>query len=136
MKDMPENMTNDTWSFSHARAEDATWVPGLRTIFDYRDVGTKAATNGDYVAHVIKANGRTNPDEVQHWHRHICNFQFVYVLNGWAEFEYEGEGVHRIEKGDVINQRPGIPHREIKCSDDFEVLEVVSPANFETEILD
>ena len=58
------------------------------------------------------------------------------VLEGWAEFEYEGEGVRRIQKGDVINQRPGIRHREIACSEDFQVLEIVSPANFKTEIVD
>ena len=56
------------------------------------------------------------------------------VLNGWAEFEYEGQGVRKIEKGDVIYQRPGIRHREVTCSEDFEVLEIVSPASFETEI--
>ena len=33
-------------------------------------------------------------------------------------------------------QRPGIPHREIKCSKDFEVLEVVAPADFKTRIVD
>ena len=75
-------------------------------------------------------------DDVQHWHVHDCTFQFVMVLNGWAEFEYEGEGVRRIEKGDDLNQRPGIKHREIACSKDFEVLEIVSPANFETRIVD
>ena len=58
------------------------------------------------------------------------------VLEGWAEFEYEVEGVRRIQKGDVINQRPGIRHREIACSEDFQVLEIVSPANFKTEIVD
>ena len=40
----------------------------------------------------------------------------------------KGEGVRRIEKGDCINQRPGIRHREIACSKDFEVLEIVAPA--------
>ena len=58
------------------------------------------------------------------------------VLNGWAEFEYEGLGVKRIEKCDCINQRPGIAHREIGCSKDFEVLEIVAPANFETRMVD
>lgn len=128
-------MTKD-WKFTHNRTADAEWTPGLREIFDYRDLGIKDATNGDYVAHVIRANGKKEADAVQEWHVHHCNFQFVMVLNGWAEFEYEGEGVHRIEKGDVVNQRPGIRHREIACSDDFEVLEIVSPANFETEIVD
>ena len=58
------------------------------------------------------------------------------VLNGWAEFEYEGLGVRRIEKGDCINQRPGIKHREIGCSKDFEVLEIVSPGNVKTRIVE
>ena len=128
-------MTKD-WKFTHNRSANAEWVPGLREIFDYRDLGIKDSTNGDYVAHVIRANGKKEADAVQEWHVHHCDFQFVMVLNGWAEFEYEGEGIHRIEKGDVVNQRPGIRHREIACSDDFEVLEIVSPANFETEIVD
>jgi hypothetical protein len=46
------------------------------------------------------------------------------------------EGVRTIKKGDCINQRPGIPHREIACSEDFEVLEVVSPANFATRVVE
>ena len=125
---------SDQHQFAHNRTSEAEWTPGLRKIFDYRDLGVKAATNGDYVAHIIRANGKKDTDSVQHWHIHHCTFQFVMVLNGWAEFEYEGEGIRKIEKGDVIYQRPGIRHREIACSEDFEVLEIVSPASFETEI--
>ena len=128
-------MSSD-WNFVHNLAKDATWTPGLREIFDYRDLGIKDGTNGDYVAHLVKANGKKQSDQVQHWHVHECDFQFVMVLNGWAEFEYEGQGVHTIRKGDCILQPPQIPHREIECSDDFEVLEVVSPADFKTHIVD
>ena len=60
----------------------------------------------------------------------------VYVLDGWATFEYEGEGVRTIRKGDCINQRPMVKHREIAYSDDFEVLEIVAPADFRTIIVD
>lgn len=108
----------------------------MRDIFDYRDLGIKDATKGDYVAHVIRANGKKQEDKVQQWHVHECDFQFVYVLKGWAKFEYEGQGVRTIRAGDCINQRPAIPHREIACSDDFEVLEIVSPANFRTKLVD
>ncbi|MGI9491206.1 MAG: cupin domain-containing protein [Geminicoccaceae bacterium] len=128
-------MTGKGWQFVHNLASDATWTPGLREIFDYRDLGIKDGTNGDYVAHIIKANGKKQNDKVQQWHIHKCNFQFVMVLNGWATFEYEGQGEHTIKKGDAILQTPMIKHREIACSDDFEVLEIVSPANFETEIV-
>ena len=133
---MSELKNTDHWEFVLNKAKDAKWKPGLREIFEYRDVGVEAGTKGDYVAHVIRHNGKETKDEVQKWHIHECDFQFVYVLDGWAEFEYEGLGVRRIEKGDVINQRPMIKHREIACSNDFTVLEIVSPANFKTKVVD
>lgn len=133
---MVDTTARDSWKFVHAEEDGAEWKPGLRDIFDYRDLGVKDGTNGDYIAHIIKANGKKQSDEVQEWHLHECEFQFVLVLNGWATFEYEGEGVHTIRKGDAINQRPWIAHREIECSPDFEVLEIVAPADFKTRIVD
>lgn len=124
------------WSFVHHSAADAAWTEGLRKIFEYRDLGVETGTGGDYVAHVIRANGKRQEDEVQQWHLHECAFQMVYVLNGWATFEYEGEGVKTIRKGDCILQRPMIAHREIDFSDDFEVLEIVAPADFKTVVVD
>jgi uncharacterized protein YjlB len=124
------------WDFVHNQASDAKWSPGLREIFDYRDLGIKEGTKGDYVAHIIRHNGKKQKDKVQHWHIHECDFQFVLVLNGWATFEYEGQGRRTIRKGDAILQTPMIKHREIACSDDFEVLEIVSPANFATKVVE
>lgn len=129
-------MGKDTWTFSHNEAANAVFTEGMRKIFEYRDLGVKDATNGDYVAHIVKANGRESEDEVKHWHVHDCDFQMVYVLKGWATFEYAGEGVRTIREGDCINQRPLIPHREIECSPDMELLEIVAPADFETRIVD
>lgn len=129
-------MSEKKWSFVHNLVSDAQWTPGLREIFEYRDLGIKDGTNGDYVAHIVRANGKRMEDDVQHWHIHDCTFQLVMVLNGWATFEYEGQGVHTIKKGDCILQPPKIRHREIDCSEDFEVLEVVAPASFETHIVD
>ena len=126
----------DNWDFSIKKGAEATWTPGLREIFEYNDLGIEEATKGDYIAHIIRANGKEMTDEVQQWHVHDCKFQFVLVLNGWAEFEYEDEGIRRMEKGDCINQRPGIAHREISYSKDYEVLEIVAPANFNTRIVD
>jgi len=124
------------WAFGVDVATSAKWTPGLREIFEYRDLGIKEGTKGDYVAHLIRHNGNKAKDEVQQWHVHDCTFQMVYVLNGSATFEYAGQGTKTIRKGDCINQVPGIPHREIACSEDFEVLEIVSPANFETRIVE
>ena len=129
-------MDKRKWNFVHNEAAQTEWAPGLREIFDYRDLGIKQGTGGDYVAHVIRRNGKKSKDAVQQWHVHDCGFQMVYVLNGWATFEYEGRGVRTIRKGDCILQPPMLRHREIECSDDLEILEIVSPANFATHIVE
>jgi quercetin dioxygenase-like cupin family protein len=66
-------------------------------------------------------------------HLHRTEFQLVYVLKGWIEFEYEGQGRVRLEAGSCVHQPPGIRHRELGHSDDVELLEVVLPADFVTE---
>ena len=129
-------LSGKAWDFVHNLASEATWTPGLREIFEYRDLGIKDGTKGDFVAHLIRHNGKKVADQVQKWHVHDCNFQFVMVMNGWATFEYEGQGEHTIRKGDCILQTPGIKHREIACSEDFEVLEIVSPGDFATRVVE
>ena len=85
---------------------------------------------------MIRRNKNESDDGIQSWHIHECDFQLVYVLNGWATFEYEGQGQHTIRKGDTVLQTPMIKHREIACSDDFEVFEIVFPANFKTRLVE
>ena len=58
------------------------------------------------------------------------------MLNGWATLEYEGQGERAIRKGDTVPKVPMIGHREVACSTDFEVLEIVSPADFVTQFVD
>ena len=129
-------LSGKAWDFVHNLASEAKWTPGLREIFEYRDLGIQDGTKGDFVAHLTRHNGKKVADQVQKWHVHDCHFQFVYVMNGWATFEYEGQGQHTIRKGDCILQTPGIKHREIACSDDFEVLEIVSPGDFATRVVE
>jgi quercetin dioxygenase-like cupin family protein len=107
---------------------------GLRSYFEYRDLGIKRATRGKVVAHVIRAR----PGKAPHgkWHRHDCDVQFVYVLKGWAEFEYAGVGRVRMKAGTCFYQPPNIPHREIRHSRDLEMIEVVAPADFRTVSLE
>ena len=129
-------LSGKNWDFVHNQASEANWTPGLREIFEYRDLGVKQGSKGDFIAHVIRHNGKKVKDQVQEWHVHDCSFQFVYVLNGTATFEYEDVGRRTIRKGDTILQRPGIKHREIACSEDFEVLEIVAPADFATRVVE
>ena len=122
-------MTTKGFVVSHAR--DAHYERGLRAYFEYRDLGIEAATEGRVVAHLIRA--APGGEFVGKPHRHDTTFQFVYVLKGWIEFEYEGQGVVRLEAGSAVHQPPGIRHREIGHSDDLELLELVMPGKFATE---
>ena len=133
---MGETDNDKSWQFVHHQAADADWTQGMRAIFEYRDLGIALGTDGDYVAHVIRAKAVEADDQIHEWHVHDCRFQMVYILKGWATFEYEGEGQRTLRAGDCVNQLPLIKHREIECSDDLEILEIVSPANFETHVVD
>lgn len=121
-----------TEGFVTAHARDACFERGLRSFYEYRDLGIAAATQGRVAAHVIRAAAGTAFSSQPHLHR--TQFQLVYVLKGWIEFEYEGQpGVVRLEAGSCVHQPPGIRHRELGHSPDIEMLEVVLPAGFETE---
>jgi mannose-6-phosphate isomerase-like protein (cupin superfamily) len=122
-------MTTEGFTISHAR--DAQFERGLRSFFEYRDLGIAKATKGQVVAHVIRAAPVAPFAGQAHLHR--TTFQFVYVLKGWIEFDYEGHGPVRLEAGASVYQPPSIRHRELAHSDDLEMLEIVMPADFSTE---
>ncbi len=106
---------------------------GLRQFFAYRDLGVADASRGGFGAHVIRAV----PGEhaAAQWHTHSLDFQMVYVLRGWVEFEYADIGRVRLQAGSSVYQPPGVAHREVTHSDDLEMLEVTSPAQFETRVV-
>ena len=66
------------------------------------------------------------------FHKHMVDFQMYYVLKGWVKFIYDGEGELTFNKGDCVMAPAAIKHNEISCSDDFEALEILSPAKHET----
>ncbi len=120
-----------TQGFVTAHAKDAVFERGLRSFYEYRDLGIKAATEGRVDAHVIRAAAGTEFSSQPH--RHHTSFQLVYILKGWIEFDYEGQGKVRLQAGSCVHQPPGIRHREVGHSEDIEMLEIVLPAGFETE---
>ncbi len=120
-----------TQGFVAAHVKDATFQRGLRSFYEYRDLGIKSATNGRVDAHVIRAAAGTEFSSEPHLHR--TEFQLIYILKGWIEFEYEGQGIMRLEAGSCVHQPPGIRHRELGHSEDIEMLEVVLPGGFATQ---
>ncbi len=125
-------MKTDNHKFIVKRADQTEWTPGLRTEFEYRDLGIREATGNEYGAHVIRmadggfkhATGR---------HSHTTGFQMIYVLSGEARFWIEDEGEVAVSKGDCFYQPDGLVHDALFMSDDCELLEITTPADFDTE---
>jgi len=110
---------------------------GLRSFFQYRDLGIRKATHGRVLAHVIRATpskGKKRGGRVKGSgaHSHALDFQMVYVLKGRVRFEYEGFGEATLKAGSAVYQPPGIRHREIWHSPDIEMIEITMPATFAT----
>ncbi len=121
---------NQAFTISHAD-DSAFRGEGLRPFFEYRRLGIAEATGGTFGAHVIRAvPGMESPGT---WHSHELEFQLVYVTQGWVVFEYEGQGEHVLRAGSCVLQPPGIIHREVRHSDDMELIEITSPAEFDTK---
>lgn len=126
-------MTEQRLSIVHA--EDSEFVgDGLRKCFEYRDLGIKDATDGNYHAHVIRALDQQEDGIGLHRHNEI-EFQMVYILKGWMRFWYEGEGEVVAKQGTCILQPPSVKHDALEWSDDLELLEITSPAEFTSEPL-
>ncbi|MCU9839013.1 cupin domain-containing protein [Ruegeria sp. WL0004] len=127
---MTQLWKNQAFTVSHA--DNSAFVgQGLRAFFEYRDLGINDATKGKFGAHVIRAvPGMESPGA---WHSHELDFQMVYVTKGWVVFEYEGQGEHILRAGSCVLQPPGIKHREVRHSDDMELIEIISPAQFDTK---
>lgn len=123
-----------TQGFVASHVKNATFERGLRSFYEYRDLGIKSATEGRVDAHVIRAAAGKEFSSQPHLHK--TSFQLIYILKGWIEFEYEDQGVVRLEAGSCVHQPPNIRHRELGHSDDIEMLEIVLPAGFVTEEVD
>lgn len=113
---------------------DSPFVPGRRTFFRYRDLGVSAATGGKLRAQVMEAvTGMTEPTG---WHTHQCEAQFIYILKGWVELEFEDGTRTRSGVGDAILIPGGMKHNEIATSDDVEILELSIPGDMATQPCD
>ena len=113
---------------SHER--DADWDEGLRPYFKYRDLGMVEPTKGKVRAHVIAPTGPCQGSG--DLHHHDLDFQMVYVLKDWARVHFDGVGEVRMEPGSCMYQEPGIRHAVLDYSDDYTVIEITVPADFET----
>jgi hypothetical protein len=114
----------------HATPQTAPLVPGRREFFKYQDLLVAQATAGKMKAQVMSASqGMSQPTG---WHYHVCEAQFVYALKGWVDLEFEGGRKIRLSAGESLLIPGHLKHNETATSDEFELLEVVLPADMGT----
>ena len=68
--------------FSHNKPGDTKFTSegALRDFFLYRDLGMAAATNGQVIAQLVKANSA--PEEGTGWHRHEATIPHRHHAEG------------------------------------------------------
>jgi mannose-6-phosphate isomerase-like protein (cupin superfamily) len=120
--------------FVASHLDQSRFEEGLRSYARYRDLGIAEATGGLARAHVIRMIPPCIPEVVSKRHYHDVDFQMIYVLKGWMKGEYDGKVV-TMREGSCWLQPPKIKHTVLDYSDDCELLEVILPADFDTEEL-
>ena len=123
--------TDSTVSRFVATSENTPFVPGRRSFFKYRDLGVKTATHGKMRAQVMSAVA--GMEEPTGWHYHLCDAQFIYILKGWLELEFEDGVRTRSTPGDAILIPGGMKHNETAMSADVEILEISVPGDMGTK---
>ena len=115
---------------AHARSAEPVLVKGRREFFQYRDLGVAEASGGNMRAQVMTASqGLSRPTG---WHYHECDGQFIYIMKGWVDLEFEDGQSIRLQAGESLYIPGGLRHNEIATSDTLEILEVSVPADMGT----
>ena len=117
-------------SLRHATKDNAPLVAGRRTFFKYRDLGVTEASNGKLRAQVMQTVA--DMKEPTGWHYHECDGQFVYILKGWVDLEFETGEKLRVKEGESLFIPGGLKHNETALSNDSEILELSVPSEMAT----
>jgi quercetin dioxygenase-like cupin family protein len=119
---------------AHARLAEPVLVKGRRDFFSYRDLGVAEASAATMRAQVMKSSkGMSEPTG---WHYHECDGQFIYILKGWVDLQFEDGRTLRVEEGDSLFIPGYLRHNEIRTSEEMEILEVSTPGELGTKPCD
>ena len=116
---------------AHGRKAEPVLVKGRREFFTYRDLGVAEASGGNMRAQLMTATrGLSRPTG---WHYHECDGQFIYILKGWVELQFEDGKTIKVEQGDSLFIPGYLRHNETRTSDEMEILEVSVPGELGTK---
>lgn len=110
--------------------ETRRFVEGRRAFWKYADLGVTEATGGKMRAQITTTDmGLTQPTG---WHYHTVEMQYVYLLDGWVDLDFEDGSSCRMQPGDSVLIPGGVRHQEVRTSPKFEFLEISLPAEMGT----
>ena len=117
-----------------SRLDGTDWTrKGLRPFLEYRDLGLAEATDGRIGGTIGRAIKKFEPGGGAPRHTHNTSFHLIFVMRGWFRTEFEGLGEVVVRQGDCIAYQGEIPQAHIEYSDDFEVMQIASPADYRTD---
>ncbi|MDA0239290.1 MAG: cupin domain-containing protein [Proteobacteria bacterium] len=128
---MPVKLTINPKFVAHHAREHPFVSGGFRVYREYRDLGFAEASGGKIHGHIVRTT-KPCPPEGSGVHYHDLDFQMVYVLKGRSRVWFEGEGEFEFEAGDCWIQPPSIRHNVLDYSEDYELLEITMPGDYET----
>ncbi len=105
-------------------AAGAPWGPWRADGFEARDLGIGEATDGLAGVRVARPVGTDRTPAL----RHGAEFVFGFVLSGTCVLECEGHDPEVMEEGDTFVVPAGAAHALVRCSADFQLLDVTLPA--------
>ena len=115
-----------------ATTENPVYVPGRREFFRYRELGVTEGSNAAMRAQVAEA--KQGLSEPTGWHYHVCDQQFIYMLKGWVDLEFEDGRKVRLKQGDSMMIPGGTRHNETATSEEMDILEISVPAKMGTVV--
>lgn len=114
---------------THEAPDQYVLANGPRAYFDYRDLQTRQLSEDRVHIHIVRATkpvaGGTG------WHVHTMS-QWFMVLRGRGTISVEGQGDLPIAAGDSMCLGAGLKHDVSEFSQDYTVLEMCVPAEYET----
>ncbi len=111
--------------FVHDVAAGASWGASRLAGFECRETGVASASGGLVGLRVHRAREAGAPET----HGVDAEFTFVFVLRGTATLHVEGQRPTPLAAGDCVVLPAGTGHGVAECSEDLELLEVVSPVS-------
>ena len=131
---MNDAATKPAEKLMHVTPATAKPVAGRRTFLSYLDLGVEDASNGAMKAQMMKApQSLSKPTG---WHYHECDRQFLYIIKGWVDLQFEDGSKIRANAGDTVLIPGGMRHNEIATSEEMDLLEILVPAGMRTVACD